>query len=130
MLDSEIAKEQCALRSGRLRINGYQGCVNYGKQIIDTPEGPLDLGNACNFDGYYLAEYSREGLCSECEQKQFPERYHGCLFCRCPLKNDCGPSCLWCEVGFQKWGSKLFKSKGKYYDRGLFCLAKYGLNKD
>ena len=139
-MDRELAKEQAALRSGRLRINGYQGCVNYGKQFIDTPvkhpkgvtlqtpTGTLDLGIVCNFDGYYLARYSPEGLCTKCELRQFPDRFHGCSFCRSPLSKDSGPSCLWCSTGFEKWGCNLFKSKGKYYEQGLFRLATYGLN--
>ena len=70
------------------KTSGFEGCINFEK--------------GCEFGGYYLCTYSKEGLCKQCEIKQFPERFHGCLFCRGAL-----PLilyiCLDCNAGFKNW---------------------------
>ena len=73
--------EQCAID----RIHGFEGCSR----------------DDCDFDGFYLCKYSPEGYCTDCEIKCFPERFHGCLFCRRP--QECGLCCLSCRTGFVDW---------------------------
>jgi len=58
--------------------NGFQGCVNREQ---------------CGNYGYYLARYSQEGLCRQCEFELFPERYVACPFCRAPMYK-CGKQML------------------------------------
>jgi len=87
MSDNEIRKMNYSIDSQRAKKNGFEGCANYPK--------------SCNFSGYYLAEYSKEGLCKECEIKKFPERFQGCVFCLNPQKYT--GACFYCEVGFREW---------------------------
>lgn len=86
MSSSEFRKLSAACRAKQEKKRGFEGCSD--------PD--------CNFDGYYLCTYSKEGLCSDCEQEQFPDRYIGCLFCRnpCKVKNYV---CLTCSAAFDKW---------------------------
>jgi hypothetical protein len=69
--DSELSTIKCARDSSRKGIRGFQGCANQKK---------------CGFDGFYLAQYSPEGLCNDCEFEQYPERFVACAFCRAPQK--------------------------------------------
>jgi hypothetical protein len=78
-----------ALQEKRNRSGGFQGCVNKEK---------------CGFEGFYLCRYSEEGLCKNCEIEQFPERYHGCMFCRRPQMYI--DVCLECKSGFENWVEK------------------------
>jgi hypothetical protein len=84
--DSEFQKMMVADRSRRSRTNGFQGCKN--------------LGKGCDFDGFYLATYSPEGLCSKCELKEFPFRYQGCAFCGEAIRYSI--FCWGCERGVAK----------------------------
>lgn len=85
-IDSELYKMAFAVESNKNKINGFEGCINWRK---------------CKFEGFYLCTYSPEGLCGECEIKEFPDRFYGCLFCREPTQY--GQCCLDCESGFEKW---------------------------
>ncbi len=87
--DSEYDYMLSARRGARSRTNGFEGCAN--------------LGKGCNFDGFYLCRYSREGLCSDCEQTAFLERYTGCIFCGAALDLCCAPACLMCQSEAQDW---------------------------
>jgi len=44
---------------------------------------------------------SPEDLCVDCEIKQFPNRFHGCGFCRRPLRDLF--ACTTCRIGFAEW---------------------------
>lgn len=64
---------------------GFQGCAKKA---------------TCGMQGYYLAQYSPEGLCEKCELAEFPKRFIACLFCRRPIKkahDDRSFSCLDCR---------------------------------
>jgi len=63
--------EDCA-RARRTKIAGFQGCINK---------------DVCGFYGSYLCHYSHEKLCTECEFKQFPDRFVACRVCRMPMHN-------------------------------------------
>lgn len=95
------------------RVNGFEGCRDYGK-------------HGCTFDGYYLATYSPEGLCLKCELRQFPDHFHGCLFCGRGMKY--GEYCSRCTWAFDKWASRLFSphittsSQSHALQKGLFRL--------
>ncbi len=69
------------------RDMGFQGCSN--------------LGKGCDFNGFYLCSYSEEGLCKNCEIDEYPERFHGCIFCR--RVHHGGYCCYSCSDGFYKW---------------------------
>jgi len=56
-----------AIRSRMNRTNGFEGCINQEQ---------------CGHHGFYSQEYSKEGLCDECECRQFPDRFVACPFCR------------------------------------------------
>ena len=83
-IDREIQKEPQVNNSRRKKTRGFQGCKNK---------------EACGFTGFYLCTYSREGLCDECECEQFPERFHGCMFCRNKQKHN--SVCSTCKSGFE-----------------------------
>lgn len=51
-----------------------------------------------------LQPFSREGLCIDCEINDFPQRFHGCIYCRNPMC--CSNICLKCNIGFNKWIEK------------------------
>lgn len=61
--NSELKKELAAQRSWELNTDGFQGCVE------------------CKH-GFYLATYSKEGLCTSCEFIHFPQRFYPCPCCR------------------------------------------------
>jgi len=44
---------------------------------------------------------SPDGLCLRCEIHGHPERFHGCAFCRRPLRNLY--ACTVCRLGFTEW---------------------------
>ncbi len=88
--DSDYDKMLWARKSAKGECNGFQGCAN--------------LGKGCDFYGFYLCTYSSEGLCDDCEINAFPERYHGCLFCRRP--QNFGMCCLDSGDAFTKWIGK------------------------
>lgn len=44
---------------------------------------------------------SPDGLCLKCEIHEHPERFHGCAFCRRPLRNLY--ACTVCRLGFTEW---------------------------
>ena len=44
---------------------------------------------------------SSEGLCLECEITTYPQRFHGCAFCRRPLRDLF--ACTTCRMGFAEW---------------------------
>lgn len=69
--DHEYLVEQYAFMSRRNGSNGFQGCINKTR---------------CGSYGFYLAKYSKEGLCERCESYQFPERFISCPFCRGPMR--------------------------------------------
>jgi hypothetical protein len=88
--ESEFEKMKASINGKKNRTNGFEGCKK------------------CDFDGFYLCTYSREGLCDDCEYKEFPERFRGCLFCRRVLPMQLS-ICFECQSGFQSW---------------LWCMAK------
>jgi hypothetical protein len=45
--------------------------------------------------------FSSEKLCIECEIHQFPDRFHGCGFCKRPIREKF--SCIVCSSGFIEW---------------------------
>lgn len=57
-----------------------------------TLEGTRDMSNTM---------LSPEGYCLDCEIKIFPDRFHGCAFCRRPLRNLF--ACTTCRIGFADW---------------------------
>lgn len=83
---AEFAKMAFAMRARAKGKYGFEGCKNKAK---------------CGFNGFYLASYSPEGLCDDCEFKQFPKRYVACLFCRMPSSKISAQSksfsCLMCS---------------------------------
>lgn len=88
--DSEMAKMVFARNSAQRKIHGFQGCKNQ---------------KVCGFDGFYLAQYSPEGLCSDCEFNRFPDRFVACLFCRQPnskIGDSKSNNCLMCCGNFKK----------------------------
>lgn len=44
---------------------------------------------------------SPENLCLKCEISEYPDRFHGCAFCRRPLRNIF--ACSTCRIGFAEW---------------------------
>lgn len=42
-----------------------------------------------------------QGLCFDCEVLTFPERFHGCGFCKRPIREKF--SCTICSLGFVEW---------------------------
>lgn len=93
--DSEFEKMIMADKCRHEKIHGFQGCKNYGK--------------GCDFGGYYLAQYSPEGLCDACERTAYPERFNGCACCRRPQKNP--GFCMECRMGISEWLFHLFYNK-------------------
>lgn len=85
--DREVDQMIFARKSAKRRENGFEGCKNKEE---------------CGFKGFYLAKYSKEGLCSDCELKSYPERFYGCLFCRNAEKLK-GYCCLKCYSGFTSY---------------------------
>ncbi len=98
MNDSEFGRMSFALQKKREGTAGFQGCKNIAQ---------------CGFDGFYLCTYSPEGLCSDCEFEQFPERFVACLFCRRPSskisESYSSFSCLTCSSMIQKMLVKKLK---------------------
>jgi len=45
--------------------------------------------------------FSVEGMCIDCEIMNYPERFHGCGFCRRPIREKF--SCTICTDGFVEW---------------------------
>ncbi len=92
MYDSEFETMLCAAQSRNEQANGLQGCINKEK---------------CDEYGFYLAEYSPEGLCKKCEFNHHPERFIACLLCRKPTKklssNMLSFSCLGCQSDIKKF---------------------------
>ena len=83
--NGELMAMDCAA-SGKLnRKDGFQGC------------------RVCPNNGFYLCEYSKEGLCRYCEFHYFPERFRACLFCRKPVPNAHTTLCFICEEGIHDW---------------------------
>lgn len=79
------------LQENKSNNDGFQGCSNIKN---------------CGFDGFYLCKYSPEGLCNGCEKKFFPDRFHGCIFCRSPVKSYyglCSDTCSSCRNDFPTW---------------------------
>jgi hypothetical protein len=106
-MDSEWNKMRMACLCKINRNCGFEGCAN--------------LGKGCDFHGVYLYTYSPEGLCDNCEFKEFPERYHGCCFCRKALKF--GLICYNCRKCFQKWAFDLFYNKNERSRSTNSCFA-------
>lgn len=48
-----------------------------------------------------ISIFSPELLCIDCEIEQFPERFHGCGFCKRPIREKF--SCIICTNGFVDW---------------------------
>jgi hypothetical protein len=97
MSKSEYEKMAIATQFKVHRTGGFEGCANFGK--------------GCDFGGYYLCKYSKEGLCMECELEKYPERFNGCRFC-----GKAGYStffCRECKEGFKNWMIKLFYDNQK-----------------
>jgi len=95
--DSELETMRSAARCRKNKSDGFQGCRN--KEI-------------CGSHGFYLAMYSREGLCSTCEKKLFPDRFHGCLFCRGQQPSYC-TTCPTCYGGFTNYIGQHFNLSGQ-----------------
>lgn len=93
----EIYKIVWAEKAKVEKTDGFQGCSN--------------LGNGCNFTGFYLARYSPEGLCTNCELEKFPERFKGCCFCGKVIHH--GAACWGCKEGVSEWILNLFYNKNK-----------------
>ncbi len=69
-------------------------CSKYGYIYED--------GFTCQFrEKTKINRLSQEGLCFNCEVRDFPERYHACGFCKRPLKYKF--SCSICTDGFNEW---------------------------
>lgn len=45
--------------------------------------------------------FSPEKMCIDCEIKSFPDRFHGCGFCKRPIREKF--SCMICSSGFIEW---------------------------
>src|SRR5437879_6272581 len=48
-----------------------------------------------------ISVFSPERLCIDCEIQMFPERFHGCGFCKRPIREKF--CCLICSNGFVEW---------------------------
>ena len=93
--DSDLRKMDIADACRRRRTDGFQGCKNYGY--------------GCDFGGFYLACYSCEGLCANCELKQFPDRFNGCPFCGYVIRHS--TFCWECDHSFSEWLFNVFYNK-------------------
>lgn len=99
---------------------GFQGCKNYP--------------TTCSFDGFYLAQYSPEGLCNNCELKEFPDRFHGCICCGYAIDYH-SHFCFDCKRGIDEWLRLLFRSSPKnkeFFNEiniGVHCIVGYGSEK-
>lgn len=95
------SKEVLVLHKKRMKTDGFQGCINYG--------------NDCNFDGFYLATYSTEGMCKRCEIKSFPERFKACILCKMVATKAENskqiPYCYACKSRLEDWLIKVFKTE-------------------
>lgn len=89
--ESEFEKMEFAQKCARERRHGFEGCANKDK---------------CGFEGFYLAKYSPEGLCTECEFESYPERFIACPFCRRPTQkyheSVLSSACLMCASTIRK----------------------------
>ena len=108
------------------KINGSQGCVNFGQ--------------GCDYVGFYLAKYSQEGLCFLCELKSFPDRFYGCVCCGRPVRakmvqgvfqgNNSTKKiikhtlfCHSCKNQFSEWLFDLFYNKNEQSKSTNSCFA-------
>lgn len=64
----------------------------------ESGDGEKESGDRLN-EGQLLL--SPDGLCLSCEIVEYPGRFHGCAFCRKPLRNMF--SCTICRQGFTNW---------------------------
>ena len=108
--DSELCTLMCAMDSRQQGTHGFQGCKNYG--------------HGCDYGGFYLASYSGEGLCGDCELKQFPHRFRGCPFCGRAIRYS--TFCWECSHSFSEWLFNVFYSKNPNSESSI-KIGIYGL---
>lgn len=109
--DSEFEKLKHVERSRQMQKNGFEGCKNKEE---------------CGMYGCYLTQYSPEGLCTDCEFKQYPKRFVACLFCRRPshtINSRKSFSCFYCISNIEKLICQKFNKTGnwkqkEYLERG------------
>src|SRR5579872_4711262 len=75
-------------------INQCNICVNCGRTEQDLVGTSVNTFKNINI-------FSIEGLCIDCEIITYPERFHGCGFCRRPIREKF--SCTTCTNGFIEW---------------------------
>ena len=63
-------------------------CNRTEKQLV----GVNDIGHSI---------FNQENLCIDCEILTYPERFHGCGFCKRPIRERF--SCMTCSDGFVEW---------------------------
>lgn len=58
------------------------------------------VGDTSKSDGGHSI-FSPENLCIDCEIRTYPDRFHGCGFCKRPIREKF--SCMICSSGFVEW---------------------------
>jgi hypothetical protein len=120
-LDNEVKKGLIADQCRRKKRGGFEGCKNYPEE--------------CSFAGFYHAQYSPEGLCSDCELKKFPDRYHGCNCCGYAI-NYHPHFCINCRNGIEDWLSAVLNYTKRDWkiksniDLGIHCVLNDRLGKN
>jgi hypothetical protein len=76
-----------------------QKCLLCGKSESDM------VGNLSELDNIMI--FCSDELCLNCEILQFPERFHGCGFCKRPVRSKF--SCSICTHGFVEWIKDVIK---------------------
>jgi hypothetical protein len=75
-------------------INWCNICMNCNKTEKDLVGVSINTIKNINI-------FSVEGLCIDCEIRSFPERFHGCGFCKRPIREKF--CCTTCSNGFIEW---------------------------
>lgn len=75
-------------------VNQCNVCVNCGRTEQDLVGTSINTFKNINI-------FSVEELCIDCEIMTYPERFHGCSFCRRPIREKF--SCTICSNGFLGW---------------------------
>lgn len=73
------------------RIDKCVNCNRTEKQLV----GDTSKSDKCN------SIFSTDSLCIDCEIRMYPDRFHGCGFCKRPIRERF--SCVICSDGFIEW---------------------------
>lgn len=69
----------------------------------------------CDYDTQGFVIASPEGTCQKCEYQAFPNRFHGCLFCRRPMRG-LRATCRPCVDGFCEFIRECFPLERQDFD--------------